>query len=121
MMSSAILDKKIVHISSKRQITIPQKFYVLLGFTDEAECIVRGNELVIRPARQADGGEFSEMILADLLTEGYSGDALLSAFSERIGSYRQAISNMRSAALDAANDLGEYDRYDDVFGPEDEE
>jgi tetratricopeptide (TPR) repeat protein len=58
------VDKKIVSISSKRQITIPQKFFAMLGFSDEAECIVRGNELVIRPARQNAGGEFAEQILA---------------------------------------------------------
>lgn len=117
---SSTIEKKIVHISSKRQITIPQKFYVLLGFADEAECMIRGSELVIRPARRSDGGEFSEQILAELLAEGLSGDALLSAFTERMGEYRQAVSAMRNAALDAANGLGEYDSYDDVFGPEDE-
>lgn len=115
------LEKKIVHISSKRQITIPQKYYVLLGFSDEAECMVRGNELVIRPARQPGGEEFSEMILAELVGQGYTGDALLSAFSERMNNYRQAIDSMRSAALDAANNIGDYYSYDDVFGAEVEE
>ena len=56
---NSILEKKIVSISSKRQITIPQKFFTMLGFTNEAECMVRGNELVIRPARQYAGGEFA--------------------------------------------------------------
>ena len=43
-----IMDRKIVSISSKRQITIPQKFFEALQFDNEAECVVRGNELVIR-------------------------------------------------------------------------
>lgn len=119
-MSAVTFDKKIVHISSKRQITIPQKFYIMLGFTDEAECLIRGNELVIRPARRPDGGEFSESILAELIREGYSGEDLLSAFTERMSKYRQAITAMREAAYDAANGVGEYDSYEDVFGSEDE-
>ena len=37
------MNRKILSISSKRQITIPQKFYQTLGFGDEAECVMRGN------------------------------------------------------------------------------
>lgn len=37
------MESKKVSISSKRQITIPQKFFTLLGFNTEAECIMRGN------------------------------------------------------------------------------
>ena len=44
---SASMESKKVSISSKRQITIPQKFFTLLGFNTEAECIMRGNELVL--------------------------------------------------------------------------
>ena len=40
------VDRKVLSISSKRQITIPQKFYQTLGFGNEAECIVHGNELM---------------------------------------------------------------------------
>ncbi len=59
----AIKEKKIVSISSKRQITIPLKFFSMLGFDDEAECVGRGNELVIRPIRSRAGGELEEQIL----------------------------------------------------------
>lgn len=44
-----IEEQKRVSISSKRQMTIPQKFFKELQFTDKAECFVRGNELIIRP------------------------------------------------------------------------
>lgn len=49
---SASMESKKVSISSKRQITIPQKFFTLLGFNTEAECIMRGNELVLRPLKK---------------------------------------------------------------------
>ena len=72
------VDRKVLSISSKRQITIPQKFYQTLGFGNEAECIVHGNELIIRPVKTVSGGEFAEQILAELIDEGLSGEALLS-------------------------------------------
>ena len=62
---SASMESKKVSISSKRQITIPQKFFTLLGFNTEAECIMRGNELVLRPVKENTSGEFAEQILAD--------------------------------------------------------
>ncbi len=49
---SASMESKKVSISSKRQITIPQKFFTLLGFNTEAECIMRGNELVYAPLKK---------------------------------------------------------------------
>ena len=116
--STPVTDRKIVSISSKRQITIPQKFFSLLGFADEAECLVRGNELVIRPARTASGGEFAEMILADLISQGFGGDELLARFKETQAKVRPAVEAMLSDAEKAANGTAEYSTYDDVFGTE---
>lgn len=112
------MERKIVSISSKRQITIPQKFFSLLGFADEAECVVRGNELVIRPARTTSGGEFAEMILADLIEQGLSGEELLSRFKVTQAKVRPAIESMISDAEKVANGTGEYVSYDDIFGTE---
>ncbi len=55
------MEMKKLSISAKRQITIPQKFFTMLGFDTEAECTVRGNELVIRPVRTNAGGEFADI------------------------------------------------------------
>lgn len=76
------MEMKKVSISAKRQITIPQKFFAMLGFDKEAECTVRGNELVIRPVKTKTGGEFAEQILEDLIRQGYSGDELIQQFKE---------------------------------------
>lgn len=113
-----VMEKKLVSISSKRQITIPQKFFSLLGFADEAECVVRGNELVLRPARPASGGEFAEMILADLIRQGLSGDELLARFKETQAKVRPAIEAMMSDAEKVANGTTEYSTYDAIFGTE---
>lgn len=117
----SVMEKKIVSISSKRQITIPQKFFTLLGFADEAECIVRGNELVIRPARTASGGEFAEYILADLIAQGLSGNELLAQFKAKQAQVRPAVEAMIAEAEEAARGNGEYSTYNDIFGDEDDE
>ena len=113
------MNRKILCISSKRQITIPQKFYQALGFGDEAECVVRGDELVIRPVKTVSGGEFAEQILAELIAEGLSGEKLLSEFKSRQAQIRPAVEAMLSDAEDVAAGKGEFATYDDVFGMED--
>ena len=116
----SVMEKKIVSISSKRQITIPQKFFAMLGFSDEAECIVRGTELVIRPARQNAGGEFAEQILAELIAQGLSGEELLKQFKAKQAKVRPAVEAMIAEAEEAAHGSGEYSTYDDIFGDEEE-
>lgn len=112
------MNAKRVSISSKRQITIPQKFYALLGFDDEAECIVRGNELVIRPVKNNAGGEFAEQILADLIAQGYSGKELLAKFKEAQKKVRPAVEAMLAEASEAASSDTGFETYEDVFGTE---
>lgn len=125
-MSTAILkgdfpmETKKISISAKRQITIPQKFFSMLGFDTEAECTIRGNELVIRPAKTTSGGEFAEQILADLISRGYSGDELLDRFKGAQKEVRPAVEAMLSEAKQAAASNSEYFTYDDVFGTEDD-
>lgn len=111
--------RKIISISPKRQITIPQKFFSLLGFGDEAECILHNDELIIRPAKPASGGEFSEQILADLIEEGLSGAELLEAFKEKQAQIRPAVEAMLSDAENAADGIGEFSTHEDIFGMED--
>lgn len=115
----AEMNRKIISISSKRQLTIPGAFFEKLGFEDKAECIVRDNELVIRPARIDSNGEFAEEILSDLIKEGYSGQALLKKFKSRRDKVRPAVKKMLNEAHKMATGELESMSYDDVFGEED--
>ena len=112
------MNRKILSISSKRQITIPQKFYQTLGFGDEAECVMQGDELIIRPVKTVAGGEFAEQILAELISEGLSGEELLSKFKEKQAQVRPAVESMLSDAEEVAEGKAEFETYDDVFGTE---
>lgn len=116
MNNSAFVERKPLSISSKRQITIPQKFYDMLGFGSEAECYIRGDELVIRPRRDVSGGELDEQILADLISQGYSGTELLSKFKEARSKVPEAVQAMIKTAIDAAHGIGEFYTMEEVFG-----
>ena len=117
---SASMESKKVSISSKRQITIPQKIFTLLGFNTEAECIMRGNELVLRPVKENTSGEFAEQILADLIRQGYSGEELLEKFKQTQRKIRPAVEAMLSEADRVAESKSGGYSLEDVFGTEDE-
>ena len=96
-----IEERKIIRVSDKRQVTIPLKYYELLGFGKEAECTLRENEIVIRPLQESLE-EFSEEILAELISRGYSGEELLSKFREMRRKIRPAIDSMIKEADEIA-------------------
>ena len=113
-----ILERKVVSISSKRQITIPQKYYSMLGFSDEAEISLRGDELVLRPARSVSDGAFDEQILKELIDDGFSGEELLRQFRIKRAKIRPAVEAMISEAENVAQGKGKYAGYEDIFGTE---
>ncbi len=110
------MERKTIRISDKRQLTIPLKFFETLGFSSEAECILRGNELVLRPVRQQDAGEFDEQILADLIAQGYTGQKLLSEFKSMRKKIRPAVQAMLHDAEKAADGQTPSYSYQDIFG-----
>jgi hypothetical protein len=85
------VERKIISVSTKRQLTIPQKYYDALGFDNEAECVMQKDGLLIRPVRYEAGGEFSEQILADLISQGYEGTELLEKFKDYSKAIRPAV------------------------------
>ena len=106
---------KKITISPKRQMTIPQKFYKALRFEGEAECLVRGDELVIRPVHDKSGGEFAEQILTSLVRKGYSGEELIEHFRTEQAKIRPAVEAMIEDAEKAAKGEGICYDFDEVF------
>ena len=88
------IERKVISISMKRQLTIPQKYYTALGFDNEAECILQGESLLIRPIRETNYGEFSEQILSDLIAQNYEGQMLLEKFKEYSRAVRPAMQKL---------------------------
>lgn len=110
--------KKRISVSQKRQITIPIEFYNDVGIEKEVECYIQNNAIVIRPVRES-GGEFDEQILADLISQGLSGEELLTRFKKTRKKIRPAVEGLIAEAELAAKGKGKHSTYDDVFGAED--
>lgn len=120
MRRGGTMDRKLLRVSSKRQITIPQAFFTKLGLSDQVDCILHGNELILRPVKRDTGGEFAEQILSDLIAEGFSGEDLLQKFKERQAQVRPAVEAMIAQAEGAAQGTEVYENYEDVFGAGDD-
>ena len=120
MRRGGTMDRKLLRVSSKRQITIPQAFFTKLWLSDQVDCILHGNELILRPVKRDTGGEFAEQILSDLIAEGFSGEELLQKFKERQAQVRPAVETMIAQAEGAAQGTEAYESYEDVFGAGDD-
>lgn len=107
--------KKRISVSKKRQVTIPIDFFKEAGIEDEVECYLRGNTIIITPVHE-DTGEFDEQILADLISEGFSGKELLSKFKEARKKVRPAIKELLREAGLVAQGKAPFATYEDVFG-----
>ncbi|GMA66297.1 AbrB/MazE/SpoVT family DNA-binding domain-containing protein (plasmid) [Alicyclobacillus fastidiosus] len=94
---------KVISVSKGRQITLPIQYYRELGINDEVECLLRDDEIVIRPVRRGD--DFSEEILKDLIQQGYSGDELLAEFQRLRAGIRPAVKQMLDEAYQAGKDM----------------
>lgn len=113
------MERRIIRISGKRQVTIPQKYFEALGFGTEAECILHDNAIVIRPIKENAGGEFAEHILADLIAQGLSGAELLARFREMSQQIAPAMRKLIDEADDIAKGSKKGATMDDVFKAED--
>lgn len=98
------MQKKRINVSSKRQITIPMTYFNALGIKNEVECYVKDNTLVIQPVHEENSGYFAEEILKDLVSQGYTGKALIKAFSEQNKKMRGAVASMIQEADKIAAD-----------------
>ena len=96
------MESRIIRISSKKQITIPQVFYEKLGLGREAECILRGDELIIRRLDKAND-DYSDLILQDLVQQGYGGDELVKEFRKRKAGIRTAAQNLIDDSISLAS------------------
>lgn len=112
------MESKNISISTKRQITIPQKYFEELNFGSEAICELRPEGLFIRPVYY-DDGSFSEEILSDLIAQGLSGDELLHAFKEQRKKIRPAVESMIAEAHQMAVSGEGKLSLDELFGSED--
>jgi len=111
------IEKTKIRISSKRQITIPSKYFEALGFDKEIECIKSNGMLILIPVK-SDESYFAEEILKDLISQGYSGDKLLAEFKKMSRKIRPAVKRLIEEADKIAEITSDYytDPTRDIFG-----
>ncbi|OWZ83220.1 AbrB/MazE/SpoVT family DNA-binding domain-containing protein [Natranaerobius trueperi] len=111
------MDRKIISVSKKRQITIPLEFYKHLDLDNEVECTLEDGAIVIRPLNR-DSSEFSVEILKDLVSQGYSGDELIRQFEAQNKNIQKAVTNMLEEADAIADGEKKSASFEDIFGSE---
>ena len=111
------MERKIINITGKRQITIPLKFYERLNFGREAECLLADDAVVIRPL-SASSDSFTMEILKDLVAQGYGGNELIEKFAEQRGNIQKAIGTLINEANEIAAGKRKGATTKDIFGEE---
>lgn len=107
---------KRISVSPSRQITIPKEFFDRLHIKDEILCEIKGRSLFLTPIRE--NVDFSDMLLQDLIKEGFSGEELLQEFRLRKKQMGSAVERMideaRQDALKERED-GYMDETEELF------
>jgi len=113
---STIIEKKTLPVSSKRQITIPLKFFKALNLESEVECVFTGEEIIIRPSLK-ESGYFAQEILNELIDKGYQGEELKKEFARLSKAVKPAVRKMLEDVDRFARDkMNNYvDETNDVF------
>lgn len=114
-LGAGVMDRKIISITGKRQLTIPLKFYEKLGLGKEVECFIEKNALVIRPLSQDDNA-FAVEILKDLLSQGYSGNELIAKFTEESQNMKAEIAELLKEGNEIAAGKKKGASMKDIFG-----
>ena len=112
---SAVMERKIINVTGKRQVTIPLKFYERLSFGKEVECFLTDDSIVLRPLSHSDDG-FTMEILKDLVSQGLSGDELLTRFAEERSNIKKAIGLLIDEADEIAAGKRKGATTKDIFG-----
>jgi len=111
------MDRKVISVSQKRQITIPLKFFKQAKLGNEVECYFENGAVVIR-SLPVGSGEFSVEILKDLVAQGLSGDDLVTRFEEMAGGLKRAAGRALEEADEIASGKRKAASMSDVFGKE---
>ena len=102
-MNVAVLEKpQAIKISSKRQITIPAKYYEQAGFGDYALCIWTDKGLFLQPLDVEDE-DVTVDILRHLIGEGYEGEDLITQYQ----AMKQKIVSVKDKLDEAERDIAE--------------
>jgi len=114
---NSIMERKIISVTGKRQVTIPLKFYERLSFGKEVECVLTEDSVILRPLSHSDDG-FTMEILKDLVSQGLSGDELITQFAVQRNNIKKAVGLLIDEADEIADGKRKGATTKDIFGEE---
>lgn len=106
---AALAEPQTIKISSKRQITIPAKYYEAAGFGEYALCTWTDQGILLQPL-DVDDEDVTVDILRSLVKQGFEGEELIERYQEtkrKIVSVRRKLEEAERDVLDGRVDTYE--------------
>lgn len=108
---AALAEPQTIKISSKRQITIPAKYYEAAGFGEYALCTWTDQGILLQPL-DVDDEDVTVDILRSLVKQGFEGEELIERYQET----KRKIVSVRRKLEEAERDVsdGRVDAYENM-------
>jgi len=96
-----IRESREIKITSKRQLTIPKAYFDYLGIEETVHAFLLDEGIFIKPDKKKSIQEIDvEIILRNIMNEGYAGDELADEFSRRVKEYNKVLERRIDGFLD---------------------
>ena len=108
---AALAEPQTIKISSKRQITIPARYYEAAGFGEYALCTWTDQGILLQPLDMEDE-DVTVDILRSLIKQGFEGEELIERYQEM----KRKIVSVRCKLDEAECDVseGRVDTYENM-------
>ena len=108
---AALAEPQTIKISSKRQITIPARYYEAAGFGEYALCTWTDQGILLQPLDMEDE-DVTVDILRSLIKQGFEGEELIEHYQEM----KRRIVSVRCKLDEAERDVseGRVDTYENM-------
>lgn len=108
---AALAEPQTIKISSKRQITIPARYYEAAGFGEYALCTWTDQGILLQPLDTEDE-DVTVDILRSLIKQGFEGEELIEHYQEM----KRKIVSVRCKLDEAERDVsgGRVDTYENM-------
>ena len=108
---AALAEPQTIKISSKRQITIPAKYYEAAGFGEYALCTWTDQGILLQPL-DVDDEDVTVDILRSLVKQGFEGEELIERYQEAKRKIVSVRRKLEEAELDVSE--GRVDTYENM-------
>jgi bifunctional DNA-binding transcriptional regulator/antitoxin component of YhaV-PrlF toxin-antitoxin module len=96
-----IREARDIKITSKRQLTIPKAYFDYLGIEETVHAFLLDDGILLKPEKKQTIQEVDvEIILQNVIAEGFTGDELADEFSRRVKEYNKVIDRRIEGFLD---------------------